>query len=63
MWLRGTTSWGSKLFGAADVCIEDMTSPSYRYITRLNALRRAYFGSFGWGAYDLCAFKLEARGV
>eukprot|EP00930_Biecheleria_cincta_P048555 TRINITY_DN3383_c0_g1_i4.p1 TRINITY_DN3383_c0_g1~~TRINITY_DN3383_c0_g1_i4.p1 ORF type:complete len:3154 (-),score=464.15 TRINITY_DN3383_c0_g1_i4:294-9755(-) len=25
----------------------DMTTPSYRYIARLNALRRIYFGSFG----------------
>ena len=34
-----------------------MTSPSYRYITRLNALRRAYFGSFGCGDYDSSDFN------
>ena len=26
---------------------QDMASTNYRYISRLNALRRAYFGSFG----------------
>ncbi|CAE8624625.1 unnamed protein product [Polarella glacialis] len=29
----------------------DMTSPSYRYVARLNALRRSYLGDFG---QDLC---------
>lgn len=30
----------------------DMTSSNYRYISRLNALRRAYFGSFGRAQCD-----------
>ncbi|CAK9022956.1 unnamed protein product, partial [Durusdinium trenchii] len=30
----------------------DMTSSNYRYIARLNALRRAYFGAFGQASCD-----------